>query len=290
MTIFEYLDDLGIQYFTKGKNVSKGYIGIQCPFCTDHSNHLGIKLDGSRIYCWKCGGKSLISLIQTLSDCSYREAKLLSESLIFDEIHEQEERKIITDIELMTDFFSPLSEPYRKYLELRKFDPDEIEKKYLLHYAKIYSRYRYRLIIPIIMSHRIIAFTARDITGKSKIRYNACMNPLLPRSSWVYNLDRVKNVMVIVEGPVDVWRIGDGSVAMMGTGFSNGQIEIIARRKPSRVFIIFDADDEAQKRAMNLSCRLSAILPSVEIIDIGHGDPGDMTEDDVRMLRRELRI
>ena len=42
----EILDDLGLSYTSQGKNVSEGWIGIQCVFpdCDDTSNHLGINL------------------------------------------------------------------------------------------------------------------------------------------------------------------------------------------------------------------------------------------------------
>src|SRR6056297_1575102 len=55
--IQEVLDDLQIEYSTRGKNVSRGWIGTQCPFpgCDDRSNHCGICLTSPVVSCFACG-------------------------------------------------------------------------------------------------------------------------------------------------------------------------------------------------------------------------------------------
>ena len=53
--IVAYLDEKGIEYVTEGKNVSAGWIGLQCPYCSDQSNHLGVCLDGKGFSCFRCG-------------------------------------------------------------------------------------------------------------------------------------------------------------------------------------------------------------------------------------------
>ena len=78
MNIIEYLqDEVGIKVSIDGKNVSTGWIGVQCPFCNDETNHLGIRINDLRCSCWKCGNHSFISYITELIDCSHSKAKQL---------------------------------------------------------------------------------------------------------------------------------------------------------------------------------------------------------------------
>ena len=40
--IISYLENRGVSYWTEGKNVTDGWVNINCPFSPDPSNHLGI--------------------------------------------------------------------------------------------------------------------------------------------------------------------------------------------------------------------------------------------------------
>ena len=67
--LLSYFDNTGIRYWEHGKNVGRDYIGIQCPFCYDHSNHLGIHRIHKGYRCLICGvSGSLISLLKQLED------------------------------------------------------------------------------------------------------------------------------------------------------------------------------------------------------------------------------
>jgi len=41
----QFLYDYSVSYTTSGKNVSQGWIGVQCPFCDDHSSHGGFNIN-----------------------------------------------------------------------------------------------------------------------------------------------------------------------------------------------------------------------------------------------------
>lgn len=290
MNASEYLDSVGVKYWTKGKNVSKHSVNISCVFCNDRSNHLGINLENGSVHCWRCGRKNLTKLIQILSDCSFREAKVIEEQLEFSV--KKEERKKGSDIDILRDFIKPLTEPYVKYLAKRDFDARMIESKYSLMQAEVYSKYKYRLIIPVIMKGSAVGFTARDITGRASLRYLTCNENevVRPKSEWLYNVDTVKDTAIIVEGAPDVWRLGDGAIALMGTGFSTSQVAAIAEMKLKRIFIMFDVEETAQERSLALARSLSAFAKNVEIVKIDSGDPAEMGDDDALALRRELKI
>lgn len=77
--IIDFLDSNNIYYITKGKNVRKGNVNIQCPFCgsLDNSQHMGIKLENGIYGCWRDSshnGRDFAKLIQVLIDVSYQEA------------------------------------------------------------------------------------------------------------------------------------------------------------------------------------------------------------------------
>lgn len=288
MFISEYLDSLGIRYWTKGKNVAKNCLNISCPFCGDKSNHLSINLTNGKVACWRCGGKSLPKIIKELSEVSYSEALRIEETLELI-AEEKAERKLVNE-NILSEFL-PLTEPFRNYLEKRNFSVS-YESKYHLLRAEVYSRYKYRLIIPVIMNSQVVGFTGRDITGRSELRYLTCKDEeaIRPKSEWLYNIDSVRNSAMIVEGCMDAWRLGDGAVALMGTGFSQSQVSSLARKKLKNIFIIFDAEENAQKRALSLSRQLSPFAENVEIVKIDSGDPAEMSDEDVLYLRKELGI
>ena len=53
--VVSVLRDLNIFFMDHGKNVTKGWVNVNCPFCHDPSWHLGINLSNNKISCWKCG-------------------------------------------------------------------------------------------------------------------------------------------------------------------------------------------------------------------------------------------
>ncbi len=61
--IIQFLEDHNIPY-----DNNKEWINIQCPFCTDTEEHLGIHLKQGSINCWKCGTHKLPELIKEFTE------------------------------------------------------------------------------------------------------------------------------------------------------------------------------------------------------------------------------
>jgi len=108
--------------------------------------------------------------------------------------------------------------------------------------------------------------------------------------SLLYNIDNVRKSIVVVEGITDVWRIGMGSVAIMGMEFSKEQLALIAKVEVKNVFVMFDSGEVEQKKANRLAMNLSGVVDHVEVIELPEGDPGDLSESDVNHLREELKL
>jgi len=294
--VVAYLDDKGIEYHTHGKNVSYGWIEVNCPWCDDPSFHLGISPQ-KRLNCWRCGPHgSVINYIKVIEKCSTKEARrILAKYQQFgaiiplEEIAEEEgeqDKQVVIPKSAVT----PLPEMHKEYLLSRGFNPDYLTRKYLLRGCGPVGKYKFRIIIPVFVENRLVTFTSRDVTGRTEIRYKNYPNDLsiIPVKESIYNIDSVKpgGRMIIVEGPFDVWRIGDGAVATFGTNFTDEQVKLIINKKPSSVAIMYDPEPEALEKAEELAYKLSPFVDKVEIVEIDAEDPASLTEKEVRKIRR----
>lgn len=293
LDICSYLDSKGIQYSHSGKNVSEGNVGIQCPFCDDPSDHLGIHLENKTINCWRCGTRgTAVKLIMKLERIGFEQAleRIASLTSRRKDISqkwtrsESEERTGLTSLTLPKECQNVLLDQHRSFLEKRRFDPDKIFSKYDLKCVEQSVNWKFRLIIPIKRHGRAVAWTGRDVTGQAQVPYlNAPKEQcVLPVKHTLYNLDSVRDTAIVVEGPLDVWRIGDGAVCTYGTKYTRQQILLLSKLR--RVFVLFDSD--AKNLAKNFGADLSLFVPQTEILNLDQGDPADMAPSDVQELRK----
>jgi len=292
-----YLDSRHIEYRESGKNISSGWIGTACPFCPDEdpSTHLGINPDTNMISCWRCGKKgSVIELVRYHQRCSYASAENVlsqfsrasSRAIAFEE-ESQAKAKATASVLLPSECEKSILPLHQEFLVRRGFEPHEIYKKYNLSCVDKFGKWKFRLIIPITMHGQLVAFTSRDVTGLSDNPYRHASNVecVIPVKSCLYNMDTVKDTVIIAEGPLDVWNLGDASVCTFGTKYTRSQVKLLAS-KCKRAFVLFDSD--AITEASLLAYDLSAHIEHVEIMELDSGDPADMTQQDVRALRREI--
>ncbi len=310
--IIELLDDLGIKYKTFGKNVSRDWVEISCPFCDDHSEHCGVSLQKQGFNCWVCGAKgSIFKLIMEIENCTYHQAKItvekFSDSLIY---QPQEKTPAIGHTNrniIPKEASSILPSLHLNYLRKRNFDPTHIQKEYKIMACDILGNFAYRIIIPIILNEVVISFTGRDVTGKQENKYKNCPNELSQFSikETIYNIDTVKNKMIICEGPTDVWRIGRGAVATMGVEYTTSQLVLIAQKEPKEIYILYDSDATKTEtygcrgelitkigpsKAEKLASAVSTFCSKVEILELNEGDPADMSTEETTKLRKEIGI
>lgn len=297
-----FLEDEFIEYHTSGKNVQKGWIGIKCPFCLDTSNHCGINPEWETFKCWICKESGyVVKLVRQIRACSWEEAKTLTARYTSDNDvrmplylnGDNNSPKTVTCTFLPTETLKHFPEPHREYLISRNFDPDKLIRKYELKATGPFGDYRMRIIIPILVKSKLVSFTARDITDNAEIRYKDCEidKSVIPVKNCLYNIDRVRTRKVlIVEGATDVWRIGDGAVATMTTEFTERQVLLLSELGVETVFTMFDAGYEAQKRAKELLAMLPPKIRNRENIALSEGDPAELSEEDVKYLRKDIGL
>jgi hypothetical protein len=298
--VVAYLDARGISYST-GRNVSAGNVGIQCvyPACDDTSNHLGIGLDNALHNCWKCGGKGrMAKLIMMIDNCGYPEAMDVVRKFSTGYVPRPAGAEVVGEF-MLPKFHTPDPTPaHAAYLAKRGYLPTDLTQ-YEIKYSGPVSfvetsqgriHYRWRIIIPIFIDGVVVNFTSRDITGRANAKYKTAPDEIAirPGREVVYNLDNAGSRIALVEGPMDVWRIGPGAVAMLGTSFTEEQLVLIASHRPERVYVVYDSG--AADIAEELGRRIMRLVPRVDYLWLDGGDPDTMSGTDLAHLRRLLAV
>jgi DNA primase len=291
--LIEYLDDAGISYYESGKNISNNWIGLNCPYCDDSSNHLGINLESKIFSCFRCGEKGRITkLIMKLENKHYNEIiPIIKQYGRMDkyEYKTDGEKSNIPIKKLILDKSDILYGQHKDYLHRRGFDPDLLEHKYMLRSGRITSEYKHRILIPYRIKGKDVSFSTRDVSGLSTVKYIHCpvFHSIVAPKEMLYNVDNCKDSCIVVEGTFDVFRIGSGSVALSGIQYTTNQLLVLSKFK--RIFLLFDPEEKAQEMALQLGRDLTFCSSSIEVVQIKIDcDPGDMKDEDVKHLKREL--
>ena len=298
MDLITLLRDNRIEFWESGKNVSIGYIGLRCFYCDDESNHLGIRLKDLKVTCWKCGPHNTIKTFQLLLKTSYIDAKAIVENLSGDLSEKYfKDRKPSDKIVFPYGFTTAFPKIFKDYLRRRNFNVRELIKKYKLMTCYRFGEYAYRIIIPVFKDGLLVSWTARDVTDLAPSKYKAAKieESLIRPETLIYNFDSVREGgdAILVEGPFDCFRIGDGSFCFFGIKHNDARIKQIIKKNIRRLYIFFDNDPnnagrEASKYIMNI------IRPHVKEASYlrlkQYKDPGDLPPDVVTRLKYDLEF
>jgi len=294
--IISYLEDSNIPYSDEGKNISSNWIGLQCPLCDDTSTHLGVNLDSKSFSCFRCGEKgNAIKLVAILERISQKKAVKIVRKY-FDSnffLNPREEIKHTDSVQLPLGVTKNFTSTHLEYLQNRNFNPQYLINKYNLYAGGVVGEFAHRIVAPVYLDKKLISFVGRDITNLAEKRYKNLSNEKssVEIKKILYNIDTVKQDVILVEGLFDVFRIGDGCVATLGTVVTNEQILLLKGLR--NVFILFDSEEKdknAKRQAEELASRISLFVKNVETINLTKGDPCDMLEDEVLQLRKEINI
>jgi len=289
--IRELLDSEGIYYATSGKNISSGWIGVTCPFsdCSDSSNHCGINIRSKTMSCWKCGRTGTVLTYLSAELNSFNKAlevikRFTPRELAF--IEKDIERSGVSKVELPKNAKVGLSEYHKAYLRKRGFDPDYLSDKYNLQHVGPVGEFANRIIVPVMRNYRLITYTSVDISDNTLMRYKHLKDELsiIPIKHLLYNADTSdKHNLIITEGIMDCWRMGDGSVCTFGVKITTEQIREIT--KFENITILFDGDKAGRKGAILLANNLAPFI-RVKIIDLPDGiDPDQLNEDEIKYIK-----
>lgn len=292
--IISILDEYNIEYRTTGKNVTRGWVEINCPFpqCSDPSYHLGINMKSGLFHCWICGEKgSMEKLVQKIAGVPSWKAKQITKDFDINFQEKEEEKSIVEKVEWPKGIEKGFPDMHRQYLKSRGFNPDFLIKKYQLKAClHLGDKFAYRIIVPVIIDGKIVSLVGRDITGKQQMKYWNLPNELsmIDTKDCLYNIDTVKDKVLIVEGIFDAWSVGDGCVATLGTEYTLNQLRLLYEKDVKEAFVMYDPD--ATKKAYKLGHTLSSFIPRVEVIELDDKDPADMGKEKIIKLKKEIGL
>jgi DNA primase len=294
--IIGLLEKLDIQFWTEGKNCTRGWVNIQCPFCSDTTSHLGINLRSGAFHCWKCNESGGLQKIPKLRHEIARisRADLEAMSLYVKDVVDTENGKFHGKKCQFSKRMIPIF-PIPKFLEgiaaTRGLLTSTLARHAAGYTMELPNDFRYRLIFPNTISRNLVSYIGMDTTGLSSVKYKACRDEdaEVPVKSCLYGFDDApeNSILVLVEGIFDKIRLGNHALAMFGTGWTMNQILLLRKKSPRKVFILFDSDDAGRIAAKKLS---SAIwFCPCEILELeNYKDPGEMPQEEADKLMTML--
>lgn len=327
----------GIPFADTGASTAKGNIYIHCPFCgaADKSQHMGLSLTVKTPYwgCWRDAshrGATPQRLLVGLLACSWEEAtKIVDEhgAGVSAEDHdallellpnvrfpgttlpvvlERKKKGLVLPSEFKRlTRASEYALSFKHYLSDRGFDdPERLAERFDLRYC-LRGPFGGRLIIPVYHDERLVSWTARDVTGKAKIRYKtlgtdpeSCKmtgyGPALTNlADTVFNFDRAlrkagkAKTLAVCEGPFDAIKLdwlgrssGVSAVAVFGTPKRTQFLELVSLAEQGYGKVVVALDADALGNALRLVDMLKSLLHcEVQrmVLPKGVKDPGDLT-------------
>ena len=286
MNYLELLASLNIKFLEEGHQHCRiGWVQIDCPFCSPNSNKFMMGLNKSHGYCncWQCGYHNLVESLSLSSDVESRDIYLLLKDI-------QQIRYVKTPRTgklIIPDGVEDLHPAHRGYLIARGYAPEEIVNLWNVKGIGIAADLAWRLFIPIHLNHQIVSWTTRAI-GDSETRYISAKveEEAINHKHLLYGEDLASHAIIIVEGPIDAWRIGPGAVATFGLNISHEQIARMSMY-PLRV-ICFDNTIDAQRQAQKLARTLSLFPGETYIACITGKDVDTSPTSEVKELRQRF--
>ncbi len=287
MTIVDLLRQLGIDHRLTGHHhCTPGRVQVDCPVCSLNSGKFraGIHLRRLSVSCWSCGGVSLVRVIRDSSRMTWSAAKSLVESLDGD--YSQQVANTIVGTYTEPHGVVDLLPVHRRYIEKRKFDPDEIARVWGVRAIGNAPRRSWRLFIPChTPDGKNASWTTRSLLDDGT-RYVSAdpTDERVPLKHTLYGAHLAHRSVIVVEGPTDAWRIGPGAVATYGTRYTETQVHQIARF-PVRVICYDREPEEAQIQARHLAEELSALPGTTYLATLSGKDPDSSPSSEIAELR-----
>lgn len=149
--------------------------------------------------------------------------------------------------------------------------------------------YRFRIFIPVHWNGEMVSFDSRDITNLSDAKYKACPvdREIRERKKILYgNQEAWGTTGICVEGPTDVWRLGEDSFAVSGISYTQEQVKEMTRVF-TKVAVVFDDEPQAVKQGKKLVKDLQFRNVDAYQVKI-KGDPGEMMNSDAKKLVKSI--
>ena len=290
MTAVDILQELGITFALPGSHhhVRAGWIGLDCPNCSPHSGSFkaGLTERLGAASCWRCGRLDVVDTLAKVARVDHRDVLKLLAPFWGTARHASDRKTSVRFGKLSWPFklhdINPLSTPYAvEYLKTRNFPMgarDVIELWQLQGVANVTGPWAFRIFAPIHKDGAVVSWTTRA-TGNCGQRWVSASpeQESFPAKQLLYGADFIPGrTAIVVEGPSDAWAVGPGAIATLGLKFTPQQLRLMGDF--ARVFVCFDNEPAAQRRAADLAADLAAVVPSVERLELDADDPGAISQ------------
>lgn len=280
-----------IPHKTQGKYCRPGWVQFQCPFCEGGADpdklYCGFNLQYHYVNCWRCGKHPLQQTIAKLLKIPYQECKQLEQRLDRERVTPGTRVHIAAGVVRLPKGTGPLLAPHKQYLRSRRYDVADLERLWEIKGIGLATQLAWRILIPIHYQGQIASWTTRSLVD-SGVRYISASpdQEAINHKELLYGQDYARDAVIVCEGPFDVWRIGPGAVATLGTGYSQSQVLALSKY-PCRV-ICFDTEPAAQERARALCDSLSVFDGQTYNVTLDSKDPGSATQREIDKLRLQF--
>ena len=279
-----WFEDQGIEYATEGDNTTQGWANVACPFCADHANHLGVNLESKNFHCWLCGERGdVVKLIREVQGVGYYEARDVVNR------YSNPAKQVVKEKPSSKPFRLPghemeeeIPEVVRKLFKRRNFPLAWIKRHRLRFYTPTQQ-----LVVPVFYGGRAVSYQLMDVTGLARVKYQSCPKDaaVMDNKSVWYGVDEAlrQDQVVVVEGVTDKWRVGDCAVAAFGKGVSEEQRRLFVRLFSGKRVKVF-LDPDARSESFAFAGELALLGWRVQRVELGSGDPAELTEEEVRQI------
>lgn len=286
--------DHRLAYVTQGHHhCHEGWAQTHCPSCTDgrHGFHLGFNLRKGNWNCWRCGPMDRVTVIRGLLRCDVAKAHDVLRQYGGGQVAKARTRDARPSRVAPPPGLSALLKPHRRYLAHRGFDVSSCIEEWELQGTRMLSgEWSWRVVAPVRDEEaRIVAYAGRSIQRDTKPKVLMTEDAKCGQDpkAFLYGIHKVPGkAVIVVEGLTDVWNMGPGAVGTLGIDWKQEQANRL-RRFDDR-FVMFDPEPLAQRRAEQLAEWLSLFPGNTEIITGLPTDPGALSRQRVRRIRRTL--
>lgn len=295
MTITDILDALGVEYVQHGEHHHAGYGWVQtdCPQCSPGEGRyrLGLNVRSFACNCWQCGRIRLGTALCELSGLPWQQVSPLVKDLDRELVEERFEGRRGSKVTVPNGMVDKFETAHYEFLRRRRFrNVEDLKRLWSLGgIGKYGGLMNWRVFIPVHYGGKLVSWTTRSISDETRSPYISARpdQEILPLKSLLYGEDYVRNTVIVVEGPLDVWAVGPGAVCTFGTAYTQEQLLRLSKY-PNR-YVLFDAEGPAQRKAEELVASLSVFDGTTTNVVLDSGkDPSRADSAERRQIRELL--
>lgn len=287
MKLEDLLADAGVETADQvgSLHARSGWLNVRCPFCGSNKYLLG--LTSTTANCYQCGPKTVYDALSVL-------CPNLSKRELVHFLRNVKPTKFYRGVKVRGTYKPPpgrislMDSPFHKrYVESRNLDPKLLESFWKVEAIPQVGNHAWRLFIPVFWRYEPVSWTTRAVAD-GLLRYKSAdpKSESLPHKSILFGEDFAGDTIVIVEGPMDVFTLGPGTVCTFGLNWSAEQLDrmILYPRR----YVCFNNEPQAQRRAQKLVDILTPFPGQTWNVILDEKDINAMPPRKVKKLRNKV--